>query len=226
MYAILLRLSNAKLDQIDQALSKISLESENAKSADRDSLNKNARILKGDQIVQILAAGFFAGSDCASMLNEDFLGGENNANPVPGDEIVQDSFSTIWQVQNAGLDGFHLREMPIHGTQENSACYLSFYLNSPRQLDNLLIEPNVPKLYLNIETACCLRVWLNGNEILTQANVFAEPVNSQVPLLLGKGNSHILLKVVNTDTDNVVKAFLSSSHTDFIEKLVGTVERI
>ena len=53
----------------------------------------------------------------------------------------------------------------------------------------------------------------------------AKPVNSQIPLLLGKGNNHILLKVVNTDTDDVVKAFLSSSHTDFIEKLVGTVER-
>ena len=103
MYAILLRLSNAKLDQIDQALSKISLESENATSADRDSLNKNARILKGDQIVQVLAAGFFAGSDCASMLNEDFLGGENNANPVPGDEIVQDFFQPSGRFKTPGL---------------------------------------------------------------------------------------------------------------------------
>jgi hypothetical protein len=225
MYAILLRLSNAKLDQIDQALSKISFEAENSTSVSSNGVDENTHVLKGDQIVQVLAAGFFAGSDCASMLNEDFLGGENNANPVPGDEIVQDSFSTIWQVQNAGLDGFHLKEMPFHGNQKNSACCLSFYLNSPRQLDNLLIEPNVPKLYLNVETGCCFRVWLNGKEIFTQGKISAKPVNSQIPLLLGKGNNHILLKVVNTETDDFVKAFLSSSHTDFIEKLVGTVER-
>jgi hypothetical protein len=221
----LLMLSSKKLDKIDQALSKIPLESENSTSADHGSLDNNAPILKGDQIIQVLAAGFFAGSDCAAMLNEDFLGGENNADPVPGDEIVQDSFSIIWQVQNAGLDGFHLKEMAFNGIKENSTCYMSFYLNSPRQLDNLLIEPNVPKLYLNVETGCCIRVWLNGKEIFTQGKISAKRINSQIPLLLGKGNNHILLKVVNTDTDDVVKAFLSSSHTDFIEKLVGTVER-
>ncbi len=215
-YSILLGLSNAKLNKIDQALSNIPLELDNSTST---------AALEGAQFFRVLAAGFFAGSDCESMLNEDFLGGENNADPVPGDKIVQDSFSIIWQVQNAGLDGFHLKEMAFNGIKENSTCYMSFYLNSPRQLDNLLIEPNVPKLYLNVETGCCIRVWLNGKEIFTQGKISAKPVNSQIPLLLGKGNNHILLKVVNTDTDYVVKAFLSSSHTDFIEKLVGTVGR-
>ena len=136
---------------------------------------------------------------------------------------MQDSFSTIWQVQNAGLDGFHLKEMPFHGTQENSACYLSFYLNSPRQLDNLLIEPNVPKLYLNLETICCFRIWLNGKEIFTQAEISAQPVNSPIPLLLQKGNNHILMKVVNADTDCSVKVSLSSSRVDFVEKLTVSV---
>jgi hypothetical protein len=222
MHAILLRLSNAKLDQIDQALSKISFETENSTSVISNGVDENTHVLKGDQIVRVLAAGFFAGSDCASMLNEDYLGGENNANPVPGDEIVQGSFSIIWQIQNARLDDFHLKEMAFNGTQENSACYLSFYLNSPRQLDNLLIEPNVPKLYLNVETGCCIRVWLSGKEIFTQGNISAKPVNSQIPLLLREGNNHILIKIVSEDTD-YVKVSLSSPRMDFVKNLTGDV---
>jgi hypothetical protein len=209
-------LSNNKLDKIDQALNNIPLVPD-------DSIS-NA-VLEGDQITQVLAAGFFAGIDCVSILNHDFLGGENFVVPAQGEAIIHNGFSTRWQVETAGSDGFHLQRMTFEGPINHSASYMSFYLNSPRRLDNLLIEPNIPRLYLNIETACCLRVWLNGNEILTQADVLAEPVNLQVPLLLGKGNNHILLKVVNTDTDDVVKTFLSSSHKDFIEKLVGTVER-
>lgn len=212
----LLMLNNNKLDKIDQALNKIPLEPGDYIS--------NA-VLEGNQIVRVLAAGFFAGSDSISILNDDFLGGENIVTPAQGEAINHNGFSTHWQVETAGSDGFHLRGMAFEGPKDQSASYMSFYLNSPRRLDNLLTEPNVPRLYLNIETACCLRVWLNGNDILTQADVLVEPVNMQVPLLLGKGNNHILLKVVNTKTDDVVKTFLSSSHKDFIEKLVWTVER-
>ncbi|MCX6068170.1 MAG: hypothetical protein NT121_20870, partial [Chloroflexi bacterium] len=223
LHGRLLLLSSKKLDQIDQALGEIPLGVENSVSSESDGFDENTRALQGDQIVRALVAGFFAGSDCASMLNEDFLGGENNADPVPGDEIVQNAFSTIWQVQTAGLDGFHLKEMAFNGTKENSTCYMSFYLNSPRQLESLLIEPNVPKLYLNVETGCCIRVWVNGKEIFTQREISAKPINSQIPLLLHKGNNHILVKVVNTDTECAVKASLSSSHVNFVEKLTGAV---
>ncbi len=221
----LLMLSNKKLDQIDQALSKIPVASENPSSAERDSLNQNARILKGDQIIQVLATGLFAGSDCASMLNEDFLGGESSASLAPGDEIFRDGFATNWQVATSRSDGFHFNEMAFNGPKEYSASYMSFYLNSPRQLDNLLFEPNVPKLYLNVETGCCIRVWLNGKEIFTQAKISATPVNSQIPLLLRKGNNHIMMKVVNPDADYAVKVFLFSSHVDFVEKLTGAVSQ-
>jgi beta-galactosidase len=216
MHGRLLMLSNNKLDKIDQALSKIPLEPDDFISTS---------VLEGNRIVRVLAAGFFAGSDCVSMLNDDFLSGENIVVPAQGEAIIQNDFSTNWQVETARSDGFHLKEMTFEGPKDHSASYMSFDLNSPRRLDDLLSEPNVPKLYLNLETACCLRVWVNGKEILTQANVFSEPVNLQIPLPLGKGNNHILMKVVNTDTDYVVKAFLSSSHADFIEKLAGTVER-
>jgi hypothetical protein len=216
MHGRLLLLSNNKLDKIDQALKKIPL-------AQDDSISNS--VLEGNQIVRVLAAGFFAGSNSCSILNDDFLGGEILVTPAQGEAIIFKDFLSHWQVETAGSDGFHLRRMAFEGFKEHSASYMSFYLNSPRRLDDLLTEPNVPRLYLNIKTTCCLRVWVNGSEILTQADVLTEPITLQVPLLLGKGNNHILLKVVTTDTNDVVKTFLSSSREDFIEKLVGTVER-
>ena len=216
IYGRLLMLSNNKLDKIDQALNKIPLVQD-------DSISKV--VLEGNQIVRVLAAGFFAGSNSLSILNDDFLGGENLVTPAQGEAIIFNDFSTHWQVETAGSDGFHLKEMVLEGPKDHSASYLSFYLNSPRRLDDLLTEPNVPKLYLNIETQCCLLLWLNDREIFSQASVSPEPATFQSPLLLRKGSNHILIKVVNMDTDGVVKAYLSSTHDDFIAQLDSAVEQ-
>jgi hypothetical protein len=225
MHGRLLLLNSKKLDQIDQALGEIPLETENSTNPEIDGSGETARTLKGDQIVRALVAGFFAGSDCASMLDDDFLGGESKAAPVQGEAVERNDFSTRWQVVTASPDGFRFKEMVLEGPKDHSTSYMSFYLNSPRQLESLLIEPNVPKLYLNVETDCCIRVWLNGKQIFTLERISTKPVNLQIPLLLRKGNNHILVKVVNTDTDYAVKAFLSASHLDFVEKLTGAVSQ-
>jgi len=214
MHGRLLLLSSKKLDKIDQALSEIHLKP-------KESISTSA--LEGSQITQVLAAGYFSGSDCEAILNDDFLNGENNAAPVLGEEITRDDFSTTWQVQHSSPDGFRFKEMAFNGPLDYSASYMSFYLNSPRRLDNLLIEPNLPQLYLNLETACCLQVWLNGQEISTQEAISATPIKLQIPLLLIKGSNHILIKVVNINQDYIVKAYLSSSQDDFIEKLESNI---
>jgi hypothetical protein len=216
MHGRILLLSSKKLDKIDQALSEIPLDLETSITTS---------VLEGDQIVQVLAAGFFAGRDCAALLDEDFLQGENNTDPAPGDEIIRDTFSTTWQIQHAGPDGFCFKEMAFEGPPDRSASYMSFYLDSPRSLDNLLVEPNLPQLYLNLETSCCLRVWLNGVEIFTRTQISPESTQTQTPLLLNKGSNHILIKIVSIDTDYIVKAYLSSSQDDFIGRLECSLER-
>ena len=44
------------------------------------------------------------------MLDDDFLGGENNVVPAQGEAIIHNDFSTLWQVETARSDGFHLQE--------------------------------------------------------------------------------------------------------------------
>jgi beta-galactosidase len=190
-----------------------------------DDFGKQAQALEGDTITRVLAVGFSTERDCEFLLNTDFIGGENKAAPRHGDAIIGDTLTTHWQVESAQADGFRFREMAFAGPKAHSASYMSFYLHSPRRIDDLLSEPNVPELYLNVETACCIRIWLNGKEILTQADVSAEPIRLQARLFLGKGSNQILIKVVNTDTDYVVRAYLSSTHEDYIAELGSSVER-
>lgn len=224
MHGRLLLLNNKKLDLIDLALGEIPLDEEINASLESEGSDEHARVLRGSQIVRALVVGFFPGSNCASMLEHDFLGGESTATPLPGGEVIRDTFSTTWQVQHAGADGFHFKEMAFDGPTDHSTSYLNFYLNSPRRLDDLLTEPNVPKLYLNIETACGLRVWLNEKVIFTKASVSAIPAKLQVPLSLRKGSNRVLIKVMSSTTDYVVKAYLSSNQDDFIVQLDSSIE--
>jgi len=186
---------------------------------------REAQALDGDRITRVLAVGFMAGLNSEHLLDHDFLNGESEVAPAQGDAIIRGDFTTHWQVESSDPDGFRFREMAFSGPKDNSAGYMSFYLNSPRRIDDLLSEPNVPELTLNLETACCIRVWLNGEEVFTQADVSAAPVKLRTRLLLGQGSNHVLIKVVNTDTDYVVKAYLSSPHEDYIGKLESSVER-
>ena len=182
-------------------------------------------VLEANQITRVLAAGLFAGSEPESMLAEDFLGGESSAAPAQGDQIVRGNFSTQWQIATSSADGFRFNDMAREDSKEYSAGYLSFYLTSPRRLDNLLIEPNVPQLYLNVEVGCGLRVWLNGKEIFTSGQNPEKPFNRQISLLLQKGNNQVLMKLVNANPDHAVKVFLSSSPADFVEVLTSAVAK-
>ena len=186
---------------------------------------REAHALEAGKIIRVLAVGFLRGHNSEHLLNQDFLNGESEAAPAQGDAIIRGDFTTHWQIESAESGEFQFRKMAFSGPKDNSASYMSFYLNSPRRIDDLLSEPNVPELYLHMETACGIRVWLNGEEIFTQADISAEPTELQTRLLLGQGNNHILIKVVNVDTDYVVKAYLSSTHEDYIAKLESFVER-
>jgi beta-galactosidase len=186
---------------------------------------KQAEALEGGRIVRVLAAGLFGGYTGEALLGHDFLNGESEARPVQGDAIIRGDFTTYWQVERAESDGFHFRESAFNGPKVDSACYMSFYLNSPRPIDDLLSEPNVPELTLHLETACGARVSLNGEEIFVRPNISGEAMKLQTRLLLMQGSNHILIKVTNSDTDYVMKAYLSSTHQDYLDKLGSSVEK-
>ena len=103
MHGRLLMLSRKKMEKIDQALSEIPIGSESER---RDGEIDGDKVLDGDQIVHVLAAGLFAGSDCAAMLEEDYLNGESKVAPTRGGEIIQDGSAITWQALSSGPEGF------------------------------------------------------------------------------------------------------------------------
>lgn len=222
MYPILLRLSEMKLNKIDQALSGIRFEPATSLPDGAGGTDRIDRVLAGDQIIRVLAAGPFAGRDSVTLLVEELLDGECSLAPV---QTHPDEAPLIrWGVETAGPNGF-LFDRSAAGTPATPAgCYLSFYLHSPLRLDDLLTQPNVPRLSLNLETVCCLRIWLNSSLIFTKALPATEALRSQVLLPLRQGSNHILIKVVGTEADFTVRAFLSSTYDAFIGKLAGALE--
>ena len=186
---------------------------------------EHAQAVEGDQIVRGLVIGMPAERDPESALGRDYIGGEETVAPTQRDAIIRATFTAHWHVVRAGTDGFRLGAPASGHADSNWVTYVSFYLNSPRRLDDLLSEPNVPELALHLEIASSIRVWLNGDQILTHTDVSAEPVKLQARLLLGMGSNHILMKVVSADTDSVVRAHLASTHRDYIGKLTSSIER-
>jgi len=186
---------------------------------------KEAQAFSGDKLTHALFIGHFEGRSPESMLNDDYLAGESEIKPVIGDTAIRNTFSTAWQMETTQDGIFNLKEMSFNGPKTKSASYLSFYLDSPRRIDDLLTEPNVPELYLYMETGSYLRIWLNGKVIYTTEEKPEPKSQLKTRLLLGKGSNHVLIKIVNWENDNLFKGRLSSTDTDYLKNLGSSVER-
>lgn len=96
--------------------------------------------------------------------------------------------------------------------EELTIHYLSFWLFSPRSLSDLLIEPNMPRLSLFLESSDYV-LWLNNNEIKVKNGV----VDS---LPLDKGWNNIRLKIVQMpNEDKTVRLKLESDSEKFISEI-------
>jgi beta-galactosidase len=170
--------------------------------------------LKNGTLARTLAAGHFSAA----------------AKPYidPGDrarfrenERVQD---VRWvSVRAAETNGFTLKGPPLSGASDNSVTYLSFWVQSPRSLDNLLIEPNVPKLDLTFESEDAIELFLNGKSALAHAGVGEKAIASGLPLQTGW--NHFLVRLVHKTGDDTFSARLTSSDPAFLDALHSALQR-
>ena len=72
--------------------------------------------------------------------------------------------------------------------QDDKTVYLSFWINSPRSLVNLLVEPNMPKVSLTIEGQSGVNAYLNGASLTMNGRKIED-------LPLEQGWNHILLRL-------------------------------
>jgi len=173
--------------------------------------------LKNGTLVRTLAVGHFKaeGSGAATVY----------VDPVDrakfrNDERVQD---LRWVSLRAGLSGFNLNGSPLSGLSDKSVVYLSFWVQSPRSLDNLLIEPNVPKLDLALESKDEVELFLNGKSVFAGPAGGGNATASGLPLQ--QGWNHFLVKLAHANGDDNFSAKLISSDTTFLDALHSALQK-
>lgn len=130
-----------------------------------------------------------------------------------------------WAVLSSGPDGsFDLNASPLSGADSAGVVYLSFWLQSPRSLDNLLLEPNVPKLDLSIQNSDAYEIFLNGKSIYMRAEGKGIGLVSSLPLQ--QGWNHVLLRIQQRGGSvGAFQAQLQSSDPEYLQQLKSSLEK-
>jgi beta-galactosidase len=189
---------------------------------------QKAEICSGENVFDMegnlnraLVCGSFGGRTAEEAFKKDFLNGETASKPKKNDSAADSKWTPA---KSEGV--FDFNKMKLSGPQNNCAAYLSFWLWSPRPLDDLLLEPDMPRLDLIAGSDDACRIWLNGTMI---ADDFAmRPLNlgdiECRNLQLKQGWNHFLIKVVQGSGDWQFVAQLHCSDYGFLNKLKAEIE--
>jgi beta-galactosidase len=96
-------------------------------------------------------------------------------------------------------------------------------VQSPRSLDNLLIEPNIPKLDLTLESKDAIKLFLNGKSVLDCPAGGENAIASGLPLQ--QGWNHFLVKLVHKNGDDLFSARLAASDPAFLDALHSALQK-
>jgi beta-galactosidase len=127
-----------------------------------------------------------------------------------------------WRLNNAGDTGvFDFKNGLVHGPQENAVAYVAVWIKSPRPLDDLLAEPNLPRLSFIYGADDGCQVWLNGRRLANNERTGPlEPEAFSVePLLLKLGWNQLVVKVVQVEGEWKFAGRFGCSEVSFMRKL-------
>lgn len=174
-------------------------------------------------LTRALVCGTFEANTAEAAFAQDFIGGESRANPKENGVIGDRK----WVVGKTGSDGyFDFHEMRLPGGNTNAAVYVSFWLWSPRALDDLLSEPDMPKLNLIAGSDDACKIWLNGKLLHDKFGI--HPINvgdiECKNLPLKQGWNHFLVKVVQGGGQWAFGAKLHCTDYSFMANLNAALE--
>jgi beta-galactosidase len=147
---------------------------------------------------------------------------EATLNPQPGARTGD----KIWFRAGADPDGrIDIRRSQISGSNESAAVYISFRLFSPRSLVNLLAEPNMPRLGMELKTADRYAMIVNGVEFSRGAANNDGVTIENLPL--EKGWNHIVIKIARGTGNSPwgVSARMVCDDAEYISALGSAISR-
>lgn len=175
-------------------------------------------LLKGGDIVRALALGTFPSSSIKEGIDLKIVN-PGSGDPIRAGATVEGKqWKAIFE-ESAVID---FSKLKIDGPKNNAIAYLSFWVSSPRDLSDLLIEPNIPVVNLEISADDAAQVWLNGNAIINTTN---GGNTKAAALKLTQGWNHFLIKVVQTGGGWQFSGRLTSNQPDFIADLESALEK-
>lgn len=165
-------------------------------------------------LLRALVIGSFAAESLEKAADTDFFGGESSVQPQPEDQMGE----LVWTEREAGPDSIiDFNRIDLPGSLENSMAYLSFWLQSPRPLHELLAQPDVPKVDLMAASDGGISVRLNGETLIEDYRVrpMTSDMHKRCALPLRQGWNHFLIKLVHPGGERRFSARLQCSDPRF-----------
>lgn len=177
-------------------------------------------LISGNGIVSgALALGLFGAASVEEALAANKVSPDSGAKIVFGTSVDGRRWTpvvadTAGALELSGLQGSNRSQF--------AQVYFSFWLFSPKALDNLLLDPHLPTLDLSVGSPAA-QVWLNGKRVPTRAQ--GERVAAPA-VLLRQGWNHLLVKTVRAPgAAGGVKLQLKCNQPEFLTQVRGAQEK-
>ncbi len=175
---------------------------------------QNGFIDSKGRLVRALVCGSFGWSN----ENEAYSGALPAGKMNPGATLD----GRTWKLEAASHDGvFDFKNGLVDGPDENSYAYVAIWIKSPKPLNDLLSEPNLPKLSFTYGSDDGCELWLNGVRLATNRRdgPLDPAMFSENPLLLKLGWNQLVVRVVQLGGDWKFAGSFDCSDESFLSKL-------
>ena len=122
----------------------------------------------------------------------------------------------------AMADSSHGKPLSKNAELTNDALSQDFWILSPRSLDDLLIEPNIPMVNLEITASNGIQVWLNDKQIINTTQGGKAIANT---LRLHQGWNHLVIRATGNGEKGSISGRLTCNQPAFLKDLESAFEK-
>jgi beta-galactosidase len=177
-------------------------------------VNKSELLNQVSVLTRSLFAGCYKAENSEEAFEKDFIGGETSIKP----EFEMNSNGCAWSVEETRTGIFDFNRIRQTNTLiKNGAVYLSFWLQCPQPLNEIMADSNVPEISFKFSVAGGSKIWLNGQEKFKSAKSVDNAIIEKLPLK--KGWNHFLIKVVKSTDGWSFKGGLISKDLDLLSSM-------
>jgi len=180
-------------------------------------------LLKDGSLVRALVVGNFPIASLEEGAAKNFV------DPSSGEQIRVDAkvegkpWAPVYN-ENGLIDVSRIR---AEGPRTNAVAYLSFWVSSPRSLEDLLVEPDIPVVNMEVAASNGVQVYLNGKPIIGSirtGNIEGGKARATA-LKLHQGWNHFLIKLIQTEGRWQFSGQLTCNQPDFLADLGSALEK-